>query len=146
MNSYDTFNQDVVLVGYTIRSSRLVENGRGDNILNTNADFSYLPLYPGVSSEIQLKKSKISADEYQNVELLGRSKNIDGYIEITNPSPDPYFSYDTISGNYTFGRVYEDYQDFYDKTFKMFENPPLNTNINPSWTDGEGSSIKLNPS
>ena len=31
-----------------------------------------------------------------SIELLGKSHDIDGYIRIVNPDPDPYFDYQEI--------------------------------------------------
>ena len=56
------------------------------------------------------------------------SKDIDGYIKLVNPNPDPYLDYDKIVEEFAHGRVYEDYKSGEDKTFKSISNPSLNPN------------------
>lgn len=95
---------------------------------NINADMSFIPVYPD-----KYNCANIEGDDKQygcyNIELLGKSKNIDRYVDNTNPNPDPNFNLDSFVGNKKFGRVYEDYLEEYDKTFVVTENEALNSNM-----------------
>ena len=42
-----------------------------------------------------------------------------------NPDADPYFDIDDIRKNYTFGRVYEDYDQIFDKTILIQDNKDI---------------------
>lgn len=132
INSFDVFNEDIIILKFTLNTSGSEIASNSDvNILNIHADMSYLPLHDGISSELSICNSDISANEYFNIELLGRSKNnLDFYINMANPNPDPYFTEDTIRENFKFGRVYEDHQDYFDKSFRIIQNPGIHNNIN----------------
>jgi len=93
-----------------------------------NADMSYLPSYPGISGEAEIYK-KYKNYEYYNIELLGMSKDIEYLINLVNPNPNPYVTYESIISSVEFGRVYEDFIRSEDKTFMMFTNPSLNDNM-----------------
>ena len=101
---------------------------------NLNADISYIPSYPALSNEAKIY-AKWPADEWHNIELLGRSKDIDDAIKLVNPNPNPYLDYEKITEDLAFGRVYEDYNPSEDKTFKVISNPALNPN-SPRDCDG----------
>ena len=88
------------------------------NILNLNADSSYDPLYPGEIGAVKDNDNK----QYLNIELLGYSKNIDSEISSINKSSDPYFNINKIINNYTFGRVYENYDKLDDKSILVNYN------------------------
>ena len=97
---------------------------------NINADISYIPSYPGISGEIDIYNKYSSPYNYYNVELLGMSKDIDYYINLVNPNPDPFFDYDAIVRDTIFGRVWEDYDKTEeDKTILQIYNPSLNKNM-----------------
>jgi hypothetical protein len=132
INSFDVFNEDIIILKFTLNTSGSEIASNSDvNILNTHSDMSYLPLHDGISSELSICNSDISANEYFNIELLGRSKNnLDWFINMANPNPDPYFTEDTIRENFKFGRVYEDHQDYLDKSFRIIQNPGIHNNIN----------------
>lgn len=42
------------------------------------------------------------------VELLGKSKDIEGAISRTNPESDPYITKQDLFDKYMYGRIYED--------------------------------------
>jgi len=86
---------------------------------------------------------RIISGEYQNIELLGESKDIERYVELVNPNPDPYFDYQSVKENTEFGRVYEDYKVEFEKTFTMIENPSLNFNSPAQY--GKKYSIESTP-
>lgn len=140
INSFDVFNEDIIILKYTLNSSDQDMASNGDvNILNTHADMSYIPLHDGISSELGLCKSNISANEYFNIELLGRSKNdLDRLISMANPNPDPYFTEDTIRENFKFGRIHEEYQDYFDRSFRIIQNPGIHNNISGTMNVGGG--------
>ena len=100
------------------------------SIHNLNADISYIPSYPSLSNEVKMyaQANDWKNAEYHSVELLGMSKDIDEYIKMVNPSPDPYLDYDKIVKEFAYGRVYEDYNPDEDKSFKTVSNPSLNPN------------------
>ena len=95
-------------------------------ICNLNADASYIPLYPGENGKVNtLSTEDEISSEYYNFELLGRSKDIDTEIGMININADPYFNIDEIRKNYTFGRVYENYDQIFDKTILIRDNPDI---------------------
>lgn len=127
MNSHDVFDSDIYVTKYSVRYQTLYP--MSDKIFNINADMSYLPSYPGKDKRINVMSlPDISANQYHPVELLGQSRNIDGLIDMINPTPNPYFSFDDISANHVFGRVYEDYVKNCDKTLKILGNPDIHNN------------------
>lgn len=71
---------------------------------------------------------RVISDEYHSIELLGSSKDIDEYIDMVNPDPDPYFDYDKVKSDYEFGRVYEDYQREFENSFTQVRNPSISFN------------------
>lgn len=129
MNSHDVFNQNVTIVAYKHKTSQLAFETI-DNF-NINADISYIPSYPGISGEIDIYNKYSSKDNYYNIQLMGMSKDLDYYISLVNPNPNPYFDYDSIVSSIIFGRVWEDYdsRNNEDKTFVQLYNPSLNKNM-----------------
>ena len=125
MNSHDEFDTHVTVLEFKKKSDDL--QFKNTYTYNINADISYIPSYPGMNGEIEIYKKYSNAD-YFSIELLGMSKDIDNYIAMVNPNPDPYFSYDTILSNTVYGRVWEDYNPSEDKTFIQITNPSLNGN------------------
>ena len=92
-----------------------------------NADISYIPSYPSLSNEAKIY-SKWPDQDWYDIELLGRAKDIDDFIKLVNPNPNPYLDYDSIMEEVAHGRVYEDYNKNEDKTFRLVLNPALNSN------------------
>lgn len=128
MNSHDVFNQNVTVVSFR-RKTHNLSFIKSENY-NINADISYIPSYPGISGEIDIYNKYTSPYDYYNVELLGMSKDIDYYINLVNPNPDPFFDYDAIVRDTIFGRVWEDYdENEEDKTILQLYNPSLNKNM-----------------
>ena len=128
MNSHDVFNQNVTIVSFKRKTHNLAFM-KSENY-NINADISYIPSYPGISGEIDIYNKYSSPYNYYNVELLGMSKDIDYYINLVNPNPDPFFDYDAIVRDTIFGRVWEDYDKTEeDKTILQIYNPSLNKNM-----------------
>lgn len=123
MNSFDLFVQNICTMTTNTKLDKISYTEH-----NVNADMSFIPIYPSKTTEFQVKDKNKQYSCY-NIELLGKSKDIDGYIDNTNPSPDPNFDIDMITKNRKFGRVYEDYLDEYDKTFIVAENESLNSNM-----------------
>lgn len=137
-NSHDVFTSDVFVMDFDI-GGRSLQN-RGSHVHNINADMSYVPAYPGVDGPVAVTRTpELSAMPYLPFELMGTSEDVDALADGVNPTPDPYFSVDSISENDTFGRVYEDYSPDYDKTLLMIGNPPLNNNL-PSQSGSLSSS------
>ena len=136
MNSYDAFGQNVTLVDVKYSAGSLVLKSVKD--YNTNADIAYIPVYPGYEHEFVMPscygvmdkdlECRTLSDEYYSVELLGQSRDITRYIDLVNPSPDPYFDYDKIRNDYEFGRVYEDYEKELENTFTQIKNPSISRN------------------
>ena len=119
--SLDSFAQYIGIFKYNTKDSR-----QSLKICNLNADASYIPLYPGENGKINtLSTEDEISSEYYNFELLGRSKNIDTEIGMININADPYFNIDEIRKNYTFGRVYENYDQIFDKTILIRDNTDI---------------------
>ena len=119
--SLDSFVQYIGIFKYNTKDSR-----QSLKICNLNADASYIPLYPGENGKINtLSTEDEISSEYYNFELLGRSKNIDTEIGMININADPYFNIDEIRKNYTFGRVYENYDQIFDKTILIRDNTDI---------------------
>ena len=132
MNSHDYFSQNVTIAKFRRRPTKL--QFKEATVHNLNADISYIPSYPALSNEAKIY-AKWPDDEWHNIELLGRSKDIDDAIKLVNPNPNPYLDYEKITEDLAFGRVYEDYNPSEDKTFKVISNPALNPN-SPRDCDG----------
>lgn len=127
MNSHDYFLQNVTISKFKRKSASL--NLKSSMVYNVNADISYLPSYPSLSNEMAVYSKEGWKDaDYYCIELLGMSKDIDNFIKLINPNPDPYLDYDKIVEEFAHGRVYEDYNRDEDKTFKSISNPSLNPN------------------
>lgn len=135
VNTFDTFVNTAYVVTCKNKSSGQLKL-YDEKIYNTNADMSYVPIYSvahGVA-DIYGKEHgttasstlKIKHDDVYTLELLGESKNIDNEIGMINTDVDPNFDYDTILKDYTFGRVYEDFDINEDKSLISFTNPILN--------------------
>lgn len=118
--SIDSFEEYIGIIKYnttTLNQSLIV--------CNLNADASYIPLYPGEYGKIKYENIRKISSDYYNFELLGRSRNIDQEIGMINPDADPYFDIDDIRENYTFGRVYENYDQIFDKTILIQDNKDI---------------------
>ena len=136
MNSHDVFTTDIAVLKCNVLDRSLVKaKAAGDigddiqSVHNMNADMSYLPLYPGLSGEISAYSTSVSSDienDCLRFQLLGNSKNIDSQIAQVNPDVDPYFDMNRISNDFTYGRVYEDY-DFQDMSFRWYQSPIINS-------------------
>lgn len=142
MNSHDYFAQNVTIAKFRRRTTSL--NLKSTSVHNINADISYIPSYPSLSNEMAIyAKEQWKDADYYCIELLGMSKDIDSFIKLVNPSPNPYLDYDRIVDETAFGRVYEDYDQSEDKTFKSISNPSLNPN-SPT-TFGEWAVVSYQP-
>lgn len=87
----------------------------------------YLPSYAKNDYDNALDVSKSIDDNYQAIELLGRSKNIDKLIENASTSSDPYLTKEDIFEKHMFGRVYENGADeLSTKSFSLDEDVSLN--------------------
>lgn len=125
MNSHDVFDENVNVMRFQVTQDFVTDIE--SNEFNQNADMSYLPQYPGISGECDIYKTRLSSDEYYNIELLGSSKNIDRQIGMVNTETDPYFDQDKLLENETFGMVFEEFDenDKY-RSFYKHLNPSLN--------------------
>ena len=104
MNSYDTFVEGVGTATAVLDGGVLEFNGFSVN--NSNADMSYQPLFPGRNFTYPLN----NAGDYENIELLGVSKDISKWVDAVNVNADPFIDLSDILENRLFGRVYEDYE------------------------------------
>ena len=138
MNSFDVFVQNVCTMVTTSPGNKITEMSYSES--NLNADMSFIPIYPDKSKRSLIETSMKEYGCY-NIELLGKERNIDSYISDTNPNPDPYFDVNSINENEKFGRVYEDYLEEYDRTFKVVENESINSNIS-GYCVNNGTSVK----
>lgn len=125
MNSHDYFNQGVTVVEFFRKQKNYIY--KKSTTYNLNADISYIPNYPGHDHEVHAYSLYPNTDQHA-VELLGASRDIDKYANLVNPSPDPYFDYESIMNNEVFGRVYEDYDPTLDKSYRYLVNPLLGSN------------------
>lgn len=136
MNSHDYFNQGVTVVEFLRKSNNYIY--KKSTTYNLNADISYIPNYPGHDHEVCAYSLYPNVDQHA-VELLGSSRDIDKYLNLVNPSPDPYFDYESIMNNEVFGRVYEDYDPALDKSYRYLVNPLLGSNspefANDDWKE-----------
>jgi len=126
MNSHDILDKSIEFQKAAFVSKgklRLLPGARSAH--NTNADMSYIPVYPGLSGEAAL--SSFGGD-YIRAELLGKSKDLDVAAGRVNLSVDPYFDMNRITEDYVFGRVYEDFQKSLDKSLLAVRNPSINSN------------------
>lgn len=89
---------------------------------------SYQPVYPGYSH----KYVKPELSGYENIELLGKSKDIAGSIASVNPNADPYFELSDMLENGVYGRVYENYASaeygILNSMFIIKQNPAFGEN------------------
>ena len=67
----------------------------------------YIPSYAGLSVSGPLDIANEIDSCHQAVELLGKSKDIDGLINIVNDQVDPYMTMEDIYEKHLFGRVWE---------------------------------------
>ena len=111
---------------------------------NLNADISYIPNYPGHNHEVQAFALYPNAEQHA-IELLGPSRDIDKYLNLVNPSPDPYFDYEKIMDTEVFGRVYEDYNQDLDKSYRYLVNPLLGAN-SPSFEASDWKEVSTTSS
>lgn len=126
MNSHIIFDSNVKLKRFNVTDEEIKEYGL-ERTYNQNADMSYIPAYPGLSGEQFINNSIISNYSEYNIELLGRSNDIEQYISRVNTNVDPYFELSTISTNDVYGRVYEEF-DFskLSSTFRSYKNKAFN--------------------
>jgi hypothetical protein len=72
---------------------------------------------------------------HQAIELLGKSKNIDGMVDSTLSAIDPYLTKEDICEKYLVGRVFEDNADGKqfsiddDTTLTLFSNKSMYRNM-----------------
>ena len=123
MNSFDTFVDDVMLAKVSIYSKE-IRDKKSARSYNTNADISYQPLYPGEDFSYKLKNGK----DYENIQLLGFSKDITKWTDSINENPNPFIELSDIIQNHVFGRVYEHYENNLSDQIAMFENPTFGGN------------------
>ena len=125
MTSHDYLQQNVTIAKFKRKTTSF--QFKSISIHNLNADISYIPSYPSLSNEAKIY-SKWPDQDWYDIELLGRAKDIDDFIKLVNPNPNPYLDYDSIMEEVAHGRVYEDYNKNEDKTFRLVLNPALNSN------------------
>ena len=126
MTSHDVFDEHLAIV-HAHFNERLYQDGN-PVFYNLNADMSYQPVYPGY----QHKYVKPGLSSYENIELLGKSKDIVGSIASVNPNADPYFELSDMLENGVYGRVYENYalveHDLLNSIFVIKQNPAFGEN------------------
>ena len=108
MNSFDVFNQRVEIIN--IDMTMLNEDLQPPTKIisyQTNADMGYIPSYAGLSASGPLDIVEEVDQCHQAVELLGKSKDIDGLIDMINDQADPYMTMEDIYEKHLFGRVWE---------------------------------------
>lgn len=136
MNSHDVFTNDIALVQCNIRSnsiSKLSEEIQPGSKYNMNADMSLIPSYPGECGKLNIYKINSLKSNIKHgipIELLGNSRNINQQIAMVNDDVDPYADFSSLSDNFAFGRVYEDYIKGSDNTYRQFKNPSINIRTN----------------
>ncbi len=141
-NSHDYLTQSITLLEF-VRKSKVIQL-QSVQTYNINADISYIPNYPGFKHQLSAFQLYPSQPHY-SVELLGMSRDLDSYINLVNPAPDPYVDYERLQSEYLFGRVYEDYSRSCDKTYKQLINPMIGFNSpryggddwKSVWNDGD---------
>ncbi len=84
----------------------------------------YIPAYSGLEDDRLLDVADEMGENYQSIELLGRSKNIDRLIDSVNDSPDPYVTTSEILESGICGRVFEDHDET-NTSLRIYENPSL---------------------
>ena len=102
MNSFDVFNQTVVLETIDF-SSDLAHRTQ----YQTNADMGYTPSYAGLSGAGPLSIASEIDVSHQAIELLGKSKDLDQLTGVINGTPNPYMTKDEINDKFLYGRVWE---------------------------------------
>lgn len=126
MTSHDIFEEHIAIV-HTHFNEQIIRDGN-PVFYNLNADMSYQPVYPGYHH----KYVKPALSGYENIELLGKSKDIAKSIASVNPTADPYFELSDMLENGVYGRVYENYadveQDIINNIFVIKSNPPFGEN------------------
>lgn len=142
MNSHDFLNQGVTIVEFFRKRNAYLY--KKSMTYNLNADISYIPNYPGHNHEVQAFALYPNAEQHA-IELLGSSRDIDKYLNLVNPSPDPYFDYEKIMDTEVFGRVYEDYNQDLDKSYRYLVNPLLGAN-SPSYEASDWKEVSTTPS
>ena len=98
--------------------------------LQQNADMGYSPLYAYNEFENVLSICDEINYSHQAVELLGKSKDIDGLIDSVVTDIDPYLSKKDICDRHLYGRVYED--DGHGKQFSIDDDTTLTLFSNKS--------------
>lgn len=112
MSSHDMFTDNIIVVN--AKPAALAAEQVGSlKMYNTNADASYLPLYPGSELESLVDKLQLAGKSYYSFELLGHSKNIDKWIARANPYADITMPLSTIIDEKVNGRIYELHEDEY---------------------------------
>lgn len=108
MNSFDVFNQriEIVNIDMTMLNEDLLSPTKIISY-QTNADMGYIPSYAGLSVSGPLDIANEIDSCHQAVELLGKSKDIDGLINMVNDQVDPYMTMEDIYEKHLFGRVWE---------------------------------------
>lgn len=161
MNSHDIFTANIAEFTLRDTESRLTSdlNHTFEILANTNADMSYIPVYPGISGEVSVMlpavlsaelTSDLSVEKHiyrygKPFELLGDSNDIDKQIRLVNTDVDPYFQLSTIREDYVFGRVYEDWpKDWWDKdnSLRMFSSPAMNFNPANPYRSADGKALE----
>ena len=68
----------------------------------------YIPSYTYNECSNVLDIRNELGESHQVVELLGKSKDINNLISVSNPTPDPYLTKRKLLDEYMYGRIYED--------------------------------------
>lgn len=146
-NSFDSMDGFISIVdtkftGYNLTVTKYA-------MYNLNADPSYIPQYAGLFGKNNIYLNNFyNKTPNNNIELLGYTNNkFENYIDYTSKKYGTSdnidaknedildFSYELSSlKSNMFGRVYQDYDDIYDKTFFSYTNP-LMTDKNQYYKD-----------
>lgn len=122
MNSYDTF-VEAVGTAVAVFDGGVLKFG-GFSVNNANADMSYQPLFPGKNFTYSIN----NAGDYENIQLLGVSKDISKWIDAVNTNADPFIDLSDILQNRLFGRVYEDYESNLSDQLSIVDNDTFGDN------------------
>lgn len=131
--SHDILNDQICLQTFIVSEDDLADAADGFDECNVNADMSYVPSYPGLCGEINLS-SDMKFNDFVNVQLLGKSKDISSYAnstfvtdQYTDPEKYKLWNGTTMLYNGLYGRVYEDFpsEAYTDNTIRFETNPQM---------------------
>lgn len=141
MCSFDRLENFIGLAEAQLDGSKLVIDSF--KVYNLHGDPSYTPAYPGLSGAIDLNAAILPKEGYFNVQLLGYSNDIDNTIAMVNPSADVDQDIETLRSQ-IYGRIWEDYDDSDDTSFKMVKNDTLTSRAGQDIIEWEITTIADN--